>query len=123
MRVVICHSEYGLSVECNGQLCAERRLIACLCRSAAVSGVPRHRVVAWVRRRAGVLIVSRTTQDGTPACSLPCILCRQVLNAFSLRWRAVAWDGSVVSDKDAPPSRLTHRQANTIFKNRKAQPP
>ena len=115
MRIVFCYSAFGLSVPCNGKLCAERRLVASLCRSAAEAGVPRHRVRLWVRRKAGILTVSRTTRDGEPACSLPCILCRQVLDAFDLRWKATAWDGAIVTRDEAPPPTFTQRQRNTIF--------
>jgi len=115
MRIVTCTSDSGLTVPCNTNVCAERRLVAALRRSAYVHGVPKHSVAKWVRRRAGTLTVERRTSDGAQACSLPCILCRRVLDAFDLRWRATAWDGTVVTRDEAPPPRFTHRQRNTMF--------
>ena len=114
MRIVFCSTASGLCIACNSSTCAERRLIEALKHKAAVAGVARHRVVRWVRQHAGILTVFRNTRDGNPACSLPCILCRQALDLFHLRWRALTRDGDEVCEKNAPNSVFTTRQKNTI---------
>jgi hypothetical protein len=115
MRVVYCTAANGLRVPSNSSICAERRLLELFRHMAERRGVPRHRVVVWIRRQAGILSVERLTRTGEPACSLPCILCRCALDAMQLRWEAVDWAGEIVTDQTAPAPVFTHRQKNCIF--------
>ena len=110
MRTVFCSTSAGVCVPCNQKLCAERRLVEHLKHQAAVAGVQRHSVARWVRRRAGTLRIERFDASGKSACSLPCILCRRVLDALGLRWIALTRDGQMVTESDAPQSELTRKQ-------------
>ena len=101
--------------------CAERRLLEHARAHARRTGVAPHAFAFWLHRRYGQLVVWRHTRDGTPAASLPCVLCRRALDAVGARWTAHAPSPHAdtppvrVTDANAPPSKLTHWQAAKMF--------
>ncbi|GLC37266.1 hypothetical protein PLESTB_001142100 [Pleodorina starrii] len=74
-----------------------------------------HQIAQWIRRKAGTTIcVWRRLQDGSLGCSVPCVLCRQLLQHFDLRVSCVVeggawWDGRLDAP-DAPASKPTSGQ-------------
>ena len=116
-RNVLCEdSRAGISASNLPPNCAERALVAQLERNARIAGAPPHAVGDWIRRKHGALTVSRTVYapDGSLVfgASLPCIMCRRVLEHHGLRWCAMLPSGVMVdSAYDSPPSKPTGRQA------------
>jgi hypothetical protein len=113
MRTVTATTWGGLTVCNNIRTCAERRLLERLTHLARVHGVAPHRVAHFVRRTVRWLVISRTTQDGERACSLPCLLCRRQLEQHHIRWEARDWEGTVTNET-AGRSKLTQRQARSM---------
>ena len=65
----------------------------------------------WTYRKYGELVVTRLRRDGQPGTSLPCVLCRKVLDRVQIPWRAhidYQWVSS--RDPDLPPPKLTQKQ-------------
>jgi len=54
-----------------------------------------HQFAAWVKRKFGTLVIYRETSYGN-GVSLPCVLCRKVIEKYGLRWRA--YDGEAWID-------------------------
>jgi len=77
--------------------CAERNLISqAVCR-ARKKGVRRERIIPWIKRTVRDVFVFRLHQDGKPAVSCPCFLCRDQLIRYDLRVSYIDADGNVVS--------------------------
>ena len=94
--------------------CAERRLIGFLREQARRAGVAPARFSHWIHRKHGVFTVARTRRDGEPGISLPCVICRKMLDKLCITWRAhigALW----VTQYDAPPSRPTQNQRALVF--------
>lgn len=93
--------------------CAERNVLAKWVTRAVRSGVPPHRVIAWVRRKSGGDVC---VWRGPGQCSVPCILCRRVLEKFDMRVTCTLQDGAHFAGRlqDAPPSKWTSRQSRTV---------
>jgi hypothetical protein len=75
------------------------------------SGIKRECFSTWVHRKYGDMIIFRTLHDGTPGVSLPCVICRKVLDKNSIQWKAHCgqqWFKS--TDDNIPKSRPTQRQ-------------
>jgi len=86
-----------------------------------VKGVANHKIIHWIHKNEGVLVVERFTADGAPATSLPCVLCKQMLDKYQIKWVAFYDDRWVKStDEVLPPSRPTARQAAQLFNKRKS---
>ena len=98
------------------QRCAERNNSKLALRLAERSGVRREKLSSWIRRKFGEWIVERRTKNGTPACSLPCVMCRKMLGKAGIRWRATLADGTVVTAEEAPASVPTSWQRNVLFR-------
>lgn len=93
--------------------CAERNVLGKWIARAGRNGVPHHRVIAWVRRKSGGdVAITR----GPGRCSVPCILCRRVLEKFDMRVTCILEDGRCFAGhlQDAPPSKLTSRQTREM---------
>jgi hypothetical protein len=84
-------------------------------------GVPRHSIIAWMRRKHGSKItVWRRLASGDLGCTIPCVLCAKKLVQFDFQVvcpldNQTIWSGKL-TDVDAPVSKPTSRQAQTIFK-------
>lgn len=109
--IVIC-SGRGLVEGTNTcRRCAERNFIRQLLRQAYREGVHSACFARWTHRKYRDIHITRTLFDGSPGISLPCVLCRKILDRFSIQWRAHIGDTWVRStDLDIPKSRPTHRQ-------------
>lgn len=95
----------------NCNCCAERRLIARLQQQAKREGVQPARFAHWAYRKFGVLKIERVRKDGLPGTSLPCVICRKVLDKLRLPWTAhvkTHWVRS--TDPDVPKSKPTTKQ-------------
>ena len=98
------------------RLCAERLLVWHWKRRARRKGVRGDKLVHWLRRKMGGIIVVRRplAHAGRLGCSVPCLLCRDVLRALDLTVVCTALNHSTYVGKldgpGAPPSRLTSGQ-------------
>jgi cytidine deaminase len=101
-------------------VCAERRHILKLIHNAKVKGVANHKIVHWIHKHEVELVVERFDANGKVANSLPCVLCKQMLDKYKIKWMAF-FEGKWVksTDDDVPVSRPTSRQAAQLFKKPK----
>ena len=91
--------------------CAERNLIRELFLEASRQGVHPTCFSRWIHRKYGDLIIRRDLHGGGLGTSLPCVVCRKVLDRMSIQWRAHIGDIWVRStDPNVPKSKPTHRQ-------------
>ena len=105
----------GPEVVSNNHMCAERQLIKRLYRECLRKGRKSHQFTEWLHRKYGQLIVYRQNINGD-AISLPCVLCRKMIERYDICW--VAYDGmrwvhSKKSDK-LPPSTPTPKQIRLL---------
>ena len=101
--------------ESNCLCCAERRLIKKLKHECFKSGNKIHKFPAWVKRKFGILIIHRPTSYGE-GISLPCVICRKVIEKYDRRWKAHdgnKWIDSANSDK-IPKSNPTNKQRRLL---------
>lgn len=102
--------------------CAERNVIDAMVTLATRKGVRHMGIAHWIRRKIGArMIIERFLCDDTPACCLPCVLCRRSIErlGISIRCTVDTADGCVFAGHmdDAPPSKLTTSQRR-IFQRR-----
>jgi hypothetical protein len=100
-----------LQVVNNCTCCAERRMISRLREISRRQGNSPAQFSTWTYRKYGELVVTRLRRDGQPGTSLPCVLCRKVLDRTQIPWRAhidAHWVSS--RDPDLPPPKLTQKQ-------------
>lgn len=99
----------------TSHMCAERQVIRRLYRECIKDGNKPHSFKRWLRRKYGQMIISRTNIHGD-ATSIPCVLCRKMLEKYEIKWRA--HDGSkwVDSYKDIclPISKPTNKQVRKL---------
>lgn len=70
-----------------------------------------------MHRHEGEFFIHRQTANGEDATSLPCILCRQALEKYKIKWTAYYNDAWICStDPDIPPSVPTTRQCEQVFR-------
>ncbi len=102
-------------VKSDNICCAERRLIRNLKHDFFKKGYKNHQFKSWVNRKCGTLVISRKTSYGD-GISLPCILCRKMIEKYNLKW--IAYDGErwVHSCRsiNVPKSRPTNKQVRTL---------
>ena len=101
----------GLSIVNNCTCCAERRMLSRLKELSRREGNSPAQFSTWTYRKYGELVVTRLRRDGQPGTSLPCVLCRKVLDRTQIPWRAHI-DHQWVSSRDpvVPPSKPTQKQ-------------
>jgi len=87
---VTSHMSKGPVIVSNSHMCSERQLIKKLYHECLKSGNKPHHFRHWLRRKYGHLTIFRKTIHGD-AISLPCILCRKMIERFNICW--VAHDG------------------------------
>ena len=94
---------------------AERRLIKNVKRHFLKRGYKSHQFSSWVNRKHGTLVISRETSYGD-GISLPCVLCRKMIEKYNFKW--IAHDGErwVHSCRsiDIPKSRPTNKQVRVL---------
>ena len=95
--------------------CAERRLIRNLKHDFLKKGYKNHQFSSWVNRKHGALVIYRETSYGD-GISLPCVLCRKMIDKYNLKW--IAYDGNewIHSCKSVhvPKSKPTNKQRRIL---------
>ena len=91
--------------------CAERKLIRNLKHDFLKRGYRSHQFKSWLNRKCGTLVIRRETSYGD-GISLPCVLCRKVIDKYDLKW--ITHDGKTwIHSKRTPclpKSRPTNKQ-------------
>ncbi len=77
----------GPMVKSDCICCAERKLIRHLFHICMKKGYKPHKFTDWLHRKYGELIVERKNIYGD-AVSIPCVLCRKVIERYDIRWMA-----------------------------------
>jgi cytidine deaminase len=105
----------GPVIESNSHMCAERQLIKKLYRECLKTGNKPHHFRHWLRRKYGHLTIYRQNIHGD-AISLPCILCRKMIERFNICWVAHDGDKWIHSRKtlELPPSVPTAKQKRIL---------
>ena len=95
--------------------CAERRIITNLKREFLKKGYKNHQFAYWFNRKCGTLVIRRETSYGD-GISLPCVLCRKMIEKYNFKW--IAHDGErwVHSCRsiNIPKSRPTNKQVRVL---------
>lgn len=84
---VTSYMSKGPTVISNNHMCAERQLIRRLYHECMKKGYKPHQFTEWLHRKHGELIIERKNIYGD-AVSIPCVLCRKVMERFDIRWAA-----------------------------------
>jgi hypothetical protein len=75
------------------------------------AGVPKAKFSHWTKRKYGTLVIKRVRKDGQPGTSLPCVVCRKVLDRLKLSWMAHIDEKWIRStDPCVPVSKPTNKQ-------------
>ena len=95
--------------------CAERKLIKNLKHQCSKKGYRIHKFSSWVKRKYGAIVIYRKTSYGD-GISLPCVLCRKVIEKYDIKWMAHDGNGWVHSEKTdvLPKSKPTSKQCRTL---------
>ena len=108
-------SSNGPVVISNNHMCAERQLIRKLHRECLKKGYKSHQFTEWLHRKHGDLIIERKTTYGD-GVSIPCVLCRKVMEKLNVC--LVAHDGEVwvhsKKSESLPPSLPTTKQKRIL---------
>ena len=103
----------GIKSDCI--CCSERRLIKTLKHDFYKRGYRPHQFSSWVSRKHGTLVISRKTSYGD-GISLPCVLCRKMIDKYNFKW--IAHDGCqwINSQKSTyiPKSQPTNKQKRLL---------
>ena len=89
--IVTCYVGNNYEVTNTCQCCAERRMIHQQLRVLSKKGLSLYDFPTWFHRKYGVTKIERLRDDGTPGCSIPCVMCRKVLDKYNIKW--LAFDG------------------------------
>ena len=109
---VVCLTHRGDPITNTCRRCAERNLLRKLVLEASRQGVHSSCFSRWIHRKYGDFIVRRDLHGGGLGTSLPCVVCRKVLDRMSIQWRAHIGNQWVRStDPDVPKSKPTHKQS------------
>ena len=60
-------------------------------RLSIKKGIRPHNFSRWLHRIHGVMNIWRVRKDGIVGCSLPCVMCRKMIEKNNIQWRA--YDG------------------------------
>ena len=99
----------------NNHMCAERQLIRRLYRECLKKGYKSHQFTEWLHRKYGHLVIMRRNTLGD-AISLPCVLCRKMIERYDICWAAHDGHQWVHSKKteNLPPSIPTAKQKRIL---------
>jgi len=104
-----------VEVKSDGICCSERRLIKNLKHNFLKKGYKNHQFKSWINRKCGTLVIRRETSLGN-GISLPCILCRKMIEKYNIKW--VAYDGEKwihsCRSINIPKSRPTNKQVRVL---------
>ena len=84
---VTSYMSKGPEMISNNHMCAERQLIRRLYRECLKKGYKSHQFTEWLHRKYGHLIIMRRNTLGD-AISLPCVLCRKMIERYDICWAA-----------------------------------
>jgi hypothetical protein len=84
---VTSYMSKGPEVISNNHMCAERQLIRRLYYECLKKGYKSHQFTEWLHRKYGHLIIFRKNVYGD-AISLPCVLCRKMIERYDICWTA-----------------------------------
>ncbi len=108
-----CSKVHGCEPVINNCIrCAERNLIRDLVRKSYKSGVKSHQFSAWLHRKHGSLVIWRERGDGVLGNSLPCVICRKMIEKYNIQWTAYTGKEWVKSNsyEPVPDSKPTNKQ-------------
>ena len=112
---VTSYMSKGPGMISNNHMCAERQLIRRLYRECLKKGYKSHQFTEWLHRKYGHLIIMRRNTLGD-AISLPCVLCRKMIERYDICWAAHdghQWVHSKKSDQ-LPQSIPTAKQKRNL---------
>lgn len=112
---VTSYMSKGPGMISNNHMCAERQLIRRLYRECLKKGYKSHQFTEWLHRKYGHLIIMRRNTLGD-AISLPCVLCRKMIERYDICWTAHdghQWVHSKKSDQ-LPQSIPTAKQKRNL---------
>jgi hypothetical protein len=112
---VTSYMSKGPGMISNNHMCAERQLIRRLYRECLKKGYKSHQFTEWLHRKYGHLIIMRRNTLGD-AISLPCVLCRKMIERYDICWAAHdghEWVHSKKSDQ-LPQSIPTAKQKRNL---------
>ena len=108
-------TKLNIESKSDSTCCAERRLIKNLKRDFIKRGYKSHQFSSWVNRKHGTLVISRETSYGD-GISLPCVLCRKIIEKYDIKW--IAYDGTKwinsYKDIELPKSVPTNKQRRKL---------
>jgi hypothetical protein len=112
---VTSYMSKGPEVISNNHMCAERQLIRRLHHECLKKGHKSHQFTEWLHRKYGHLIIFRRNIHGD-AISLPCVLCRKMIERYDICWSAHDGDQWVHSKKtkQLPTSIPTNKQKKNL---------
>jgi hypothetical protein len=112
---VTSYMSKGPSIISDCLCCSERKLLRRLFHECIKSGNRPHKFTEWLHRKYGELVITRENIYGD-AISLPCVLCRKVLDRLDIRWTAHDGKQWVHSKKSEclPQSIPTNKQKRTL---------
>jgi hypothetical protein len=96
-------------------MCAERRLIRFMKHRARIEGVTSSGFYHWFHRKIGRVVIWRRLFHGGMGTSVPCIICRKVMDRGLIDWEAhigTSWHSS--RDSSPPKSKFTIKQIRSI---------
>ena len=112
---VTSYMSKGPGMISNNHMCAERQLIRRLYRECLKKGYKSHQFTEWLHRKYGHLVITRRNTLGD-AISLPCVLCRKMIERYDICWTAHdghQWVHSKKSDQ-LPQSIPTAKQKRNL---------
>jgi hypothetical protein len=112
---VTSYMSKGPEMISNNHMCAERQLIRRLYRECLKKGYKSHQFTEWLHRKYGHLVIMRRNTLGD-AISLPCVLCRKMIERYDICWAAHdghQWVHSKKSDQ-LPQSIPTAKQKRNL---------
>jgi hypothetical protein len=119
---IVCYID-NMSENNSCSCCAERRMLSRLRELSRREGNAPARFVCWAYRKFGEMTIQRTRRDGVMGTSLPCVICRKVLDRLGLPWRAHINEHWVYStDLDVPDSKPTNKQRHYFSSVPSARP-
>jgi hypothetical protein len=91
--------------------CAERRIITRLLRDHSKTGLDLDKFPSWLNRKYGTMYIERVRHDGHFGRSIPCVMCRKVIEKYRIKWCAFDGHTWLHSSRDTvPDSAPTNKQ-------------
>lgn len=113
--MIVTTSRSGNHCSNSHVCCAERCMIKQLKYQALKEGVSHKNFSRWIHRIHGTFIIERS--NGFMGSTIPCVLCRKMMDGYRIQWSAFTGKQWVCSNEDSvPDSRPTNRQRTLLFK-------